>query len=415
MASDLERVVSAIRFLSLSGDRSPSEGRKLRSRLRKLRVLLLGHRPRTHFEDRLFEEELRILLIDALPSLSPREIALCLPRPSVLARLTQTLSPVTDLLDRLLSLLSTGDVPGFSAALDLVGVSLAEALVLDAPLLHHAVRFDNAEAAQVLLERGVSPGCRDRLGQTALHAAASGLSLRCVRLLVEWGADPGPPSAAGDTPLAVLARKAGLCRSAARDSRLLDLARALTPRGLNSGPGRLVALLRLAEVGAGPVAEWAIGELVSLPAEVRVGRLFESVALRLALSQRLSQMLRLLRLLDRREASAVLWNCVAMAIRRGLPDLSSALIRHLAGSLPVECTDVGTAAVAGALCQATMGGSSTFLQELLDVAGTVAGAACLRSVVVNEAEGSPLVSALSLSCLLDRAQLLRLMLVRQVC
>ena len=416
MAPALEEDVAAVRKLSAQCGRDPAAGRSLRGLLGRLRRQILGRHPLTRHGDRLFEEELRALLLDAFPAHSPRSLALWLARPRVLRELTSSLSPITARLDELLGLLTVRDKQGFAAALDFAGLSLADALVLGAPLLHHAARLDADELVLLLLERGAGPESRDGGGRTAMHAAAAGLSLRSVRLLVEWGVSRTTLSNNGDTPLAELASKVALDRSTAEDPRLPDIVRTLDPRHPTGAEGQSVflATVLLLRLSWGPVAEWAVAELTGPHQDKWDYRSIEEAAVALALSQRLSLLLRLLRIMEPSLACSMLWRCVETAALRGRSDLASALVVHLAGSLSVGTAEPSTVpAVARAICRAVLSGPVDHLRGLLDAAGAVAAAACRCLVAVEEFEDCPLLSPIALCCLLNDPLRLRVMLSRQ--
>ena len=418
MVDDLEAAIAAFRELAshqrTAGDQAPATGRSARTLLVRLRQTLLGRRPRTRLEDRLFEEELRVLLLEALPAQTPRSLALWLARPGVRRELTSSPSPVTGRLDLLLGPLSARDKPAFAAALDLAGLSLAEARLLGAPLLHHAAKMDDADLALLLLERGVAPGSRDDRGRTAMHAAAEGLSPRCTRLLAMWGVSLTALSDCGDSPLAALARKAALSRSAAADPRLVDLARALVPScpsDADAEGGLIPSLVQLLRRGQGQVPDWAVGELAKLPSCRWDRSAVEAAVFELVRSQRLSLALRLLRLVEPPFACGLLWRSVAMAAQRGLVDLASAMAVHLSGSLSPDRAEPSTVtAMATALCRAVLSGSSALTRRLIQAAGASAAAASRCFVPLGDGEGLPPLSPETLCCLLDDPQQLRTLL-----
>lgn len=67
--------------------------------------------------------------------------------------------------------------------------------------LHRAARFNAAETAAWLLERGSKVSCKDGSFNTPLHVAASFGSIAVARILLSYGAQLSPPAIDGRTPL----------------------------------------------------------------------------------------------------------------------------------------------------------------------------------------------------------------------
>ena len=61
---------------------------------------------------------------------------------------------------------------------------------------------EEIDALRLLLKHGADVNAARHDGQTALHFAAKNGSAKCVRILLDAGADPTSKNAGGDTPLA---------------------------------------------------------------------------------------------------------------------------------------------------------------------------------------------------------------------
>ena len=68
--------------------------------------------------------------------------------------------------------------------------------------LQRACIGDQPEAVALLLRHGANVNAARHDKQTALHFAAKNGSAKCVRLLLDAGADLAATNASGDTPLA---------------------------------------------------------------------------------------------------------------------------------------------------------------------------------------------------------------------
>ena len=78
--------------------------------------------------------------------------------------------------------------------------------------VHLAAFFAQPDALRILLERGGHIGIhsKNQLKVRAIHCAAAGRSLDCVRTLLERGSDPNAKQAGGFTPLHSAAQNGGL-------------------------------------------------------------------------------------------------------------------------------------------------------------------------------------------------------------
>lgn len=67
--------------------------------------------------------------------------------------------------------------------------------------LFELIDMDNYDELKTSLENGADLNIQDCIGQTLLEAACQELSLKCVKLLLDFGIDPNRRSAYGYTPL----------------------------------------------------------------------------------------------------------------------------------------------------------------------------------------------------------------------
>ena len=71
------------------------------------------------------------------------------------------------------------------------------------PLIVATAETDCVEGMRIMLNAGAELTETDKLGRTALHAAAASSTVSMVQLLVERKADVNAKTAAGDTPLSL--------------------------------------------------------------------------------------------------------------------------------------------------------------------------------------------------------------------
>ena len=128
-----------------------------------------------------------------------------------------TISALTVVLASVLASAQTPSVPGFHHAIRHDDLSTLRTLIAEqganardaqgqTPLVH-AAAFGTADAVQLLLDAGADPNAPGAAGITALHVAAR--DIRKVQLLLAGGADVHARSALGATPLSVAAATNG--------------------------------------------------------------------------------------------------------------------------------------------------------------------------------------------------------------
>lgn len=70
-----------------------------------------------------------------------------------------------------------------------------------------AVRNGHSDIAALLIKHNADINLGDSSGNTALHHASAYGWLECVRVLLEYGADPSPENAWKSTPLTIAMQK----------------------------------------------------------------------------------------------------------------------------------------------------------------------------------------------------------------
>lgn len=127
-------------------------------------------------------------------------------------------------------------------------------------LLMEAIRADQPDSAEALLQGGADPNRVNPRGDTAVHAAAFSSNPELLRLVLAHGGDPNARNAkTGETAL----MKALLSPNATQYAALLDAGADPNLADANGGTPLLVAartnagaaILRLLEKGASPLAE----------------------------------------------------------------------------------------------------------------------------------------------------------------
>lgn len=126
----------------------------------------------------------------------------------------------------------------------------------DTPLME-AVRQDNLELTQILLDAGTTPNIKGR-GYTPLGVAARNGNARLAEMLLQAGADPDRKSSDGDTPLhsAALMGYPQVIRILARsrpNTKLFNM-EGLSPLAVAAANGQYAAAQALIEIGA--PADW---------------------------------------------------------------------------------------------------------------------------------------------------------------